>query len=312
MTLCHDGPRVRRLPGITGATALRLALAVVVVGVAVATLHDRVPDLPAVLTALGSGDVGRLVLAASAMFVSMAMFAHHQRRLLFGFGVDFPRGRALALAFSRSALAVSLPAGSVVSAGHAFQQYLAQGADRRAAARVTVLSAAITTAALVLLAGAGVVVAQALAVPLPWRVGPALGAAACAVVVVTLALLWRYVGRAVAARHWLLALSAALANWSAELLCWVLVVSAFDLPVGITTLGVVFLAAQVARQIPLTPGGFGLVEASLLTGLVTAGSGEAAAAAAVLTYRLLSCWLVIPTGYACWAVLRRTRPAQMS
>jgi hypothetical protein len=73
----------------------------------------------------------------------------------------------------------------------------------------------------------------------------------------------------------------------------------------VVTLGAVYLTVQIVRQIPLTPGGIGVIELSLLAGLVSAGAGEAAAAATVLVYRLLSCWLIIPVGLLCWTLLRR-------
>lgn len=41
-------------------------------------------------------------------------------------------------------------------------------------------------------------------------------------------------------------------------------------------------------------------QASLLIALTSAGAGEAAAAAAVLSYRALSCWALLPIGFGCW------------
>jgi uncharacterized protein (TIRG00374 family) len=86
---------------------------------------------------------------------------------------------------------------------------------------------------------------------------------------------------------------------------------AFHLPLTFIQLGTVYLAVQLIRQVPVTPGGMGVIEVSLLTALVTAGAGQAAAAATVLGYRLLSCWLIIPAGLLTWTLLRdRTRPRQ--
>jgi uncharacterized membrane protein YbhN (UPF0104 family) len=109
--------------------------------------------------------------------------------------------------------------------------------------------------------------------------------------------------RDVGGRHWGLALAAALTNWLTDLLCLYAAARAFHLPVSLAQLAAVYLTVQVVRQIPLTPGGIGVIEVSLLTGLVSAGAGEASAA--VLVYRLLSCWLIIPVGLLCWLILRR-------
>lgn len=318
MTVCADKPVLYRAAErvghahVSGKTVLQGLFALLVIAVAAATLHGRMPQPGDVAAALGGAKVGWVLLAGLAMVVSMAMFARQQRRLLAGFGVAFPRNRALALAFSRSAMAISLPAGSVVSAGYAFRQFLAGGADRRSAATVAVLSGVVSAAALALLYGSGLLVSSLVGVSTAWHAHPAVAVGACSVVVVTLGLLKRFVPRTVATRHWVLALVAATANWSADLLCLVLVAQAFAVPAGFGTLAVIYLGAQVVRQIPLTPGGIGVIEASLLAGLISAGTGEAAAAAAVLTYRLLSCWLVIPTGFACWLLLRRAGDRQIS
>jgi hypothetical protein len=111
--------------------------------------------------------------------------------------------------------------------------------------------------------------------------------------------------RAVPGRHWGLALAAAVVNWLTDLLCLYAAARAFSLPLDVVTLGAIYLTVQIVRQIPLTPGGIGVIELSLLAGLVSAGAGEAAAAATVLVYRLLSCWLIIPVGLVGWALLRR-------
>lgn len=326
MTLCVDRPAKRPVPEptvrpvakrparswITARGVVRVGVLLVVLGIATLTLRDRLPDGTAVLAALRSADAGWLALAAVAIFVSMGMFARQQRRLLTAFGVTLARHRALALAFSRSAMSISLPAGSVVSAGYAFRQFLAGGADKRAATTVMVLSGVISAAALVVLYASGVLASTFFDISGAWQANPTLALTACAMLVVTIGFLVRYASRSVATRHWVLALAAAVANWSADLLCLIFVAHAFDLPVSLAALGVVYLTVQIVRQIPLTPGGIGVIEASLLAGLVSAGAGDAAAAATVVTYRLLSCWLIIPVGFIGWLVLRRSAAAQMS
>jgi uncharacterized protein (TIRG00374 family) len=62
---------------------------------------------------------------------------------------------------------------------------------------------------------------------------------------------------------------------------------------------------QIVRQIPLTPGGLGLVEVALMTALITAGVAAGPAAAVTLVYRLLAAWALIPVGYVVLLVARR-------
>ena len=114
--------------------------------------------------------------------------------------------------------------------------------------------------------------------------------------------------RAVAPRDWALALGAAAGNWLTDLLCLAAVAVAFHLPVSLWQLGAIYLTVQLVRQVPLTPGGIGVIEASLLAGLVAAGAAAGPAAAVVLVYRLLSCWLLVPAGLVGWLVLRTGHP----
>ena len=58
--------------------------------------------------------------------------------------------------------------------------------------------------------------------------------------------------------------------------------------VDVIAMATVYVGIQVLRQIPLTPGGIGIIEAALLAGLIAAGAAAAPAAAAVLIYRVLT------------------------
>jgi putative heme transporter len=67
----------------------------------------------------------------------------------------------------------------------------------------------------------------------------------------------------------------------------------------------VFAFARLATAIPFTPGGAGLVEAVLITGLVAAGGAKPQVVAAVLVYRALTWLLPIPVGIGCYLWWRR-------
>ncbi|MEU4240544.1 lysylphosphatidylglycerol synthase transmembrane domain-containing protein [Actinoplanes sp. NPDC026619] len=110
--------------------------------------------------------------------------------------------------------------------------------------------------------------------------------------------------RAVRARHLAVTVGFAVLNWLLDLACLVAAARGCGLSLPVAHLATVYLAVQVVRQIPITPGGFGLIEASLLAGLAAAGAPHAAAAAAVLVYRLASCWFVLPLGLVSHLVLR--------
>jgi uncharacterized membrane protein YbhN (UPF0104 family) len=310
----------------------------VLTAAAVVLLHNRLPSAAAVWQAIENAKWHWLAAAAGAELFSMAMFARQQRRLLRAFGVRISLGRAIAITYGRSAIAISMPAGSALSAGFAFREYRANGASRATAATVMVISGLVSVAAFFLIYLARLVLsahnplwtlsmvgaAIAVVVLLVPSVRPQPGAApqASGRARRGLAQRWPRAGRAVAqvaealraARdvppgHWFLAFGAGVLNWLADLLCLVAAAKAMNLTLSLLELSAVYLATQVVRQIPLTPGGFGLIEASLLAGMVSARAAASAAAAAVLVYRLLSCWLIIPVGFAIVARLsRRSMP----
>jgi uncharacterized protein (TIRG00374 family) len=69
----------------------------------------------------------------------------------------------------------------------------------------------------------------------------------------------------------------------------------------------VFAFARLLSAIPLTPGGLGVIEVALITGLAAAGGPRAEVAAAVLIFRALTYVLPIPMGLATYVFWRRNR-----
>jgi putative heme transporter len=69
----------------------------------------------------------------------------------------------------------------------------------------------------------------------------------------------------------------------------------------------VFAFARLLTAIPFTPGGLGVVELALITGLAAAGGDRAAVAAAVLIFRALTFVLPIPIGLATYVFWQRNR-----
>lgn len=310
-------------------------------GAGVVVALDGVPDANAVLAIAGGADLRWAALAVLAQLFSQAMFAYQQRRLLHAFAVNISPLRALAITYSRSAISMALPAGSAVSAAYAFQQYRQRGASRNTAATVMILSGVASTAGLILLYATGLVTA---ALAQPWTHHTVAVTATTVLVVTTGALTawtvthtartsrtgrprragrrtetpWPAMNRAmdhitstarhartVPARHWAATIAFAAANWLLDLACLIAAAHACHLTLGYDQLAGVYLAAQIVRQLPITPGGIGLIETSLLTGLVTAGAAQTNAAAAVLGYRLISFWLILPIGLATYLGLRR-------
>jgi uncharacterized protein (TIRG00374 family) len=69
----------------------------------------------------------------------------------------------------------------------------------------------------------------------------------------------------------------------------------------------VFAFARLITAVPITPGGLGIVEVALITGLAAAGGARADVAAAVLMFRGLTYVLPIPLGLATYLFYKRNR-----
>ncbi|WP_433222944.1 flippase-like domain-containing protein [Dactylosporangium sp. CS-047395] len=117
---------------------------------------------------------------------------------------------------------------------------------------------------------------------------------------------WRS-GAELKAGDWVFALVYATVKWLTDVLCLVAVGEALHLPVSVAGMATIYLSVQIVRQVPLTPGGVGVVEAALIAGLTAAGATGVGAAAAVLVYRVLSTWILIPIGGIAAVALRRQR-----
>nr|ADE10240.1 putative membrane protein [Actinoplanes liguriensis] len=326
VTLTVEPPIAPAPPAAPGRSRRRrlgyLAFVLVAV-VAVVTLRDRLPDPGEFLDALRAADWRWAALAVGAGVLSQIAYAEQQRRLLAAFGVRVPARRAIAMTYVRSALSMALPAGSAASAAYAFQVYRRHGATAAISATATLISTVVTVMSLGLLYAATwsltATVVAGLAVlllwiyrtvrgPVPARAGVPrrLRVAPIARLLQRPAVAQALRGaRSVPARTWLTVTLAGVINWLLDMACLLLAADALHAGLGWSRLALIYLAVQVVRQIPLTPGGIGLIETSMLAGLIAAGAPQVTAAGIVLIYRLISFWLILPSGLAAHLTLRR-------
>ena len=111
-------------------------------------------------------------------------------------------------------------------------------------------------------------------------------------------------------RRWKAALVAGTGRWMfdyASLLAALAAVGATPRPALVL---LAFCTAQLLAQVPLTPGGLGVVEAGLTATLTLAGVSPANAVLATFTYRLLTYWLPLPLGVLGAALHRRRHPGR--
>jgi uncharacterized protein (TIRG00374 family) len=89
-----------------------------------------------------------------------------------------------------------------------------------------------------------------------------------------------------------------------DLLSLDLMFLAFGYQPGFGPLAVAYAAANIASAIPLTPGGLGVVEVTLVAITVGFGAPRATAVLAVLGYRLVNYWLPLVPGALAYLHLR--------
>jgi uncharacterized protein (TIRG00374 family) len=106
-------------------------------------------------------------------------------------------------------------------------------------------------------------------------------------------------------RRWWEAVAGAAGRWLFDWLTLLTALAAVGQHPRPTLVLLAFCAAQLLAQIPITPGGLGVVEAGLTGTLALIGVPAGAAAVATLAYRLVSYWLALPAGGAAYLYHRR-------
>jgi uncharacterized protein (TIRG00374 family) len=106
-------------------------------------------------------------------------------------------------------------------------------------------------------------------------------------------------------RKWPGALAAAEGRWLFDFLTLLAALEAVHARPRLTLALLAYCTAQLLAQVPITPGGLGIVEAGMTGALALAGVPAAAATVATLAYRLASYWLPLPCGAVAYVVHRR-------
>jgi putative heme transporter len=316
----------------------RYVIGLAVAGAAAWVISGKTDELEGATTYLAHLRWWWLAVALVAEAVSYLAYASMQRRLLSAGGVDAPLASLTGVSLAGQAMQNSLPGGFVVYLAYVFRQFRRFGADDVLAgwtvlafnvvSFVTLAGVAAVGLCLALSAGSaynlveailGVVIAAAVFV-LAWterlRLLPHLARS----VRLSQRLIHRpdpdrtaeeIIGRwmndigaiSPSRTDWAWAVTMSLCNWLGDLAC--LAVSFLAVGAGVPWRGLLLAygAGQLASILPITPGGLGVVEGSLTVALVTFGGAHVSTVAAVLLYRLISFWLVLPAGWVSWGAM---------
>ena len=314
----------------------RFVVGIALAGVAFWALNGQKGELVGASAVLSRLHPLWTLAAVGSEVASLVCFAALQRRLLSRGEVDVGLGYATQLTFAAGAISDSLPAGPAFASVYSFRQYRRHGADDAVAGWTLLATLVCSALGLALLATAGVLLATRESTTYD-LLGVVLGVLVLAVVAD--AVVWQRhwlvrvtvfgfelarrvfhlpgrrgfdVVEDLVARLTLVRLTwrdlaatllAAVGNWALD--CGALAFGFLAVGAGVPWRGLLLAygAGQLAANLPVTPGGLGLVEGSLSIALVAFGGGETTTVAAVLLYRIVSFWGYLPLGWAAWAGL---------
>ncbi len=316
---------------------IRVVAGLALAGFAAWAVLGRKGELAGATSYLEDLDWVWLVVAIFLEIGSIVAYGALQRQILLSGDLDLGLPISTAITLAYNSLTNSLPGGVAWGSLFSYHQFRRRGADETLAVWAIVADNACAAVTLAALATIGLVVAGSESNSGLGVVAPTFGVIIGIVVVVAVAwrrgllralatgalgLVKRLTGhprpapRAVvdrtfdrltavtpSRRQWGVALSWAMANWVLDCGCLIAAFGVVGAPVPWRGMLLAYGAGQLAANLPITPGGLGVVEGSITIALVAYGGAEATTVAAVLVYRLLSFWASLPIGWGTAVVL---------
>jgi uncharacterized membrane protein YbhN (UPF0104 family) len=298
------------------------------------------------LTSLTSLDWTWFLAALACEALSLTAFGLSRRRLLRADGQRVRLGSVLAIDVASNALSISVPfAGAQLALVFSYRQYRRRGLGQAVTGWALAVSAIMSVSALALVliggsllggaslttalgfAGAAVLLVPGVAILLALRSPRMRHLFSVAVARLTAwarRLLRRPQPDGVAAdmfeeflervasirmppARYAEVFALAVLNWVGDCACLACSIHAAGQPVPWHGLLLAYAAGAAVGSTGLTPGGFGLVEATLTAALVGVGMTSGGALTAVLVYRLCNFWMILIGGWITMVVLTRFR-----
>ncbi len=270
-----------------------------------------------------------LFVAIAAEACSIFALSWIQQRLLRVGNLPVEVTNLLPVTLASNAVALSLPAGTLFAEGYTFRQYQWLGASQVLAIWSQLSAGALATAALAAVAVAGAAAAPGLRLELlPVLTFVLAGALVAAALFRRAPLLGTLIGRLLrrserflpsslcrhlrsaqvalrqmenfnpAPRLWLACFGAAALNWVLDAVVLIMGLLTVGAPVPWKGILLSYAAAQVLVELPITPGGLGLVEGGLVEVLIRFHVPASLATAGTLVYRAVSYWLLLVVGWS--------------
>jgi putative heme transporter len=325
---------------------LRWVLEIVVLAGGAVFVLRRVGNVGQLATTFGSLRWHWLLVGVAAEAGSITALSWLQQRLLRVGDLAVRTRDLLPVTMASNAVAQALPAGTLFAEGYAFRQYQRLGASRVLGVWAELSAGALASAGLaaVAVAGAAVVGPGLRLKLLPVLSFVLAGALVAAFLFQRAPLLSRLIrsafgwaqhvlppkacgqleraGQATqkmaafrpSTRLWLLCLLAAAVNWGLDALVLTCGLLAVGGPVPWRGVLLCYAAVQLLVELPITPGGLGLVEGGLVELLSRFHVPASQATAATLVYRALSYWLLLAVGWVAvsWLAVHNRRAERAS
>ncbi|HET8892500.1 MAG TPA: lysylphosphatidylglycerol synthase transmembrane domain-containing protein [Gaiellaceae bacterium] len=304
---------------------LRIGGTVAILGVGVYLVSVRRGSIEHSLSKVKHAQPGWIAVAVAAELVSLVCYAALVRVLLRLGAVTVPFRALLSLTVIGIAMLNSVPGGQAISTIYWYEQLRRYAVRRSVAAFALLVSTLLGIVALVLLAACGLAVSSH-----GFGAGarlPVLAAAAAILIASVLgrrqfvpAALWviRHLGgrdatleQPLAANHLLSLLVLGFLNWLFDAAALFAALAAVGQTIPARGVVVAYTLGQLVSAIPILPGGGGTVEATISAGLVLAGGVGTAVVAAVLLYRIVSAWALVPLGWGLWRSMPKAPGAQL-
>jgi putative heme transporter len=304
---------------------LRIGFTLALLSAAVYLIAVRRGSIEHSLSRLGSAQPGWIAVAAAAELASLICYAALVRVLLQLGAVTVPFRALFSLTVIGIAMINSIPGGQAISTIYWYEQLRRYSVRRSVAAFVLLVSTLVGVATLVLLTACGLAAGgHGFASQARF---PVLAVAAAIIIAAVLgrrqfvpAALWavRHLGgpdaapeQPVAANHLALLLVLGFLNWLFDAAVLYAALAAMGQTIPVSGVVVAYSLGQLVSVIPILPGGGGTIEATMSAGLILAGGTGAAVIAAVLLYRIVSAWALVPLGWGLWRATPNAHLAQL-
>jgi uncharacterized membrane protein YbhN (UPF0104 family) len=288
-----------------------------VLGVGVYLVVDRRGSIERSLSKVGSAQPGWVAVAVAAELISLVCYVALIRLLLQLGAVRVPFRALFSLTVIGIAMVNSVPGGQALSTIYWYEQLRRYAVQRSVAVFALLVSSLLGIVTLVLLAACGLAAgSHGFAAQARF---PVLAVAAAILIAAVLgrrqfvpAALWavRHLGgrdvgpeQPVAANHLVLLLVLGFLNWLFDAAVLFAALTAMGQTIPVRGVVVAYTLGQLVSAIPILPGGGGSIEATMSAGLVFAGGAGTAVVAAVLLYRIVSAWALVPLGWGLWRTM---------